>query len=346
MENAPELTVLKKDIVKVSEEGSTNFENHRGYKRVFAPQRLTLGLFLPLSVYTGKLNVMEEHIKHIRYIDQRNFAAIWVRDIPLYDPGFGDAGQVFDALGYLSYLAGQTHQIALGTGSIVLPLWHPVALAKMIGTLDHLSNNRLLLGIGSGDRMAEFPAFGVDFASRGARFANIVEELRMLTSTSFPTIQSEITQMHGLDLIPKPVNPHIPMLITGSSQQSLSWIAAHGDGWITYPGATASSLHTARLRDKIQAWRALIPHTIFKPHMTNEWIDLVDDPHFPRTPIQGGFVLKTGRLGLIELLQEWQEAGVNHAALGIQYCQRPIPEVIDELASEVLPHFPTLPTTM
>jgi len=76
--------------------------------------------------------------------------------------------------------------------------------------------------------------------------------------------------------------------------------------------------------------------------MTNEWIDLAEDPDFPRTPLQGGYVLKTGRNGLIALLGEWKAAGVNHAALGIQMARRPVGEVIQELAEEVLPLFPTL----
>ncbi|MFG0495722.1 LLM class flavin-dependent oxidoreductase, partial [Pseudomonas sp. YQ_13] len=93
---------------------------------------------------------------------------------------------------------------------------------------------------------------------------------------------------------------------------------------------------------KIRAWRAAIPGGGFRPHVTNEWIDLDENPDFPRTPLQGGYVLRTGRNGLIELLHEWREAGVNHAALGIQMAQRPAQEVIRELAEEVLPLFPSL----
>ncbi|MOA69685.1 hypothetical protein D3C78_1980030 [compost metagenome] len=51
-------------------------------------------------------------------------------------------------------------------------------------------------------------------------------------------------------------------------------------------------------------------------------------------------MLRTGRKGLIDLLTQWQAAGVNHAALGIQFSERPPGEVIQELAEEVLPHFP------
>ncbi|MGH0241130.1 hypothetical protein NKY70_27735 [Sinorhizobium meliloti] len=79
-----------------------------------------------------------------------------------------------------------------------------------------------------------------------------------------------------------------------------------------------------------------------RPHMTNDWLDLVDDPDFPRTPLRGGFVLKTGRKGLIDLLSKWQKAGVNHAALGIQFSERPAKEIIQELAEAILPLFPSL----
>ncbi|NMX83929.1 hypothetical protein HBO10_30985 [Pseudomonas sp. WS 5503] len=51
------------------------------------------------------------------------------------------------------------------------------------------------------------------------------------------------------------------------------------------------------------------------------------------------FTLRTGRKGLITLLEEWQAVGVNHAALGIQFAQRPAAEIIQELAEYVLPHF-------
>lgn len=318
------------------------FEHHRAFKRLFAPGKLTLGLFLPLDFYTGDLGIFHQHTEHIKQIDLKNFAAVWVRDIPLFDPGFGDAGQVYDAFTYLSYLAGQTNNVALGTGSIILPFWHPVALAKTAASLDQLSDNRLILGVGSGDRMAEFPAFNVTFEQRGERFRQVLEEFRILHTTAFPEITSSLTQIRGVDLLPKSVTSHIPALITGASQQALSWVAEHGDGWITYPGATTKKKEVLVLGEKIKAWRKWIPNGVFKPHMTNEWIELAEDPHFPRTALRGGFILKTGRLGLIDLLHEWQEIGVNHVAIGIQFGNRPIGEMIDELAEEVLPHFPAL----
>ena len=320
---------------------NNKFEHHKTFNRVFRPGKLSLGIFLPLQVYDNNINLFNQHLKYIKQIDSSGFASLWVRDIPMYDPNFRDVGQVYDPLSYLAYIAGQTTQVALGTASIVLPLHHPISLAKTTASIDQLSNGRLLLGVGSGDRYAEFPAFNKTFERRGELFREVLQDMQTLHNTESPKINSSITKMQDLNLVPKPLHTNIPALVTGASQQSLDWIATHADGWITYPGPTTTNEDTLNLEQKIKAFRDLIPNGAFKPHMTNEWIELDEDPHYPRTPLRGGFVLKTGRLGLIELLQKWEAIGVNHAAIGIQYGKRDIGETLDELASEVLPYFKT-----
>ncbi|MNH18851.1 Luciferase-like monooxygenase [compost metagenome] len=199
-----------------------------------------------------------------------------------------------------------------------------------------------MLGIASGDRPVEFPAYGLPHEKRGERFAQSVDYFRQLLAGPSAPIHSPLGQLDGARLLPCPVTGRIPLLVTGSSRQSLQWLGEQADGWITYPEATHNILGPRRLAEKIRAWRAAIPGGGFRPHVTNEWIDLDENPDFPRTPLQGGYVLRTGRNGLIELLHEWREAGVNHAALGIQMAQRPVQEVIQELAEQVLPLFPSL----
>nr|WP_232242949.1 LLM class oxidoreductase [Paenibacillus sp. GSMTC-2017] len=318
-----------------------NFSRHPGFRRMFAPNKLTIGLFLPLKFYVGQMDVLKGQADLVESIDKRNFAAIWVRDVPLFDPAFGDAGQLFDPFVYLSYLAAKTKNVSLVTGSAIFTLRHPIDLAKAAASIDVLSGGRLVLGIASGDRLAEFPAYGINADNRDVRFRETVEYFRELTHNRSPEIQSSLGRMKGLELLPKPATGGIPLVVTGSSRQSLDWIAEHSDGWLTYPQATTNELGPIMLGQKINAWREKIPGGVFKPHMTNEWIDLVEDAHYPRTPLRGGFVLRTGRLGLIQLLEEWQAVGVNHAALGIQFSNRPSEEVIQELAEEVLPLFPT-----
>ncbi|MDR2308430.1 MAG: LLM class oxidoreductase [Paucimonas sp.] len=318
------------------------FAQHPGYRRLFAPDQLTLGIFLPLRFYEGDMQVLAHQAQLVGELDRLGFAATWVRDVPLFDPAFGDAGQVFDPFAYLAYLAAHTRNITLATGSAIFTLRHPIDLAKAATTLDCLSGGRLVLGIASGDRPVEFPAYGLEPDSRGERFAQSVEYFRRLLAERPAPIQSPLGQLSDALLLPRPVSRRIPLLVTGASRQSLQWLGEQADGWLTYPEATHNILGPRRLAEKIRAWRALIPGGGFRPHVTNEWIDLDDDPDFPRTPQRGGYVLRTGRNGLIDLLGEWREAGVNHAALGLQMARRPPQAIIQELAEHVLPLFPSL----
>ncbi|MBN3264039.1 LLM class oxidoreductase [Pectobacterium brasiliense] len=319
----------------------TAFATHPGYRRMFAPDQLTIGIFLPLRFYEGDMRVLAGQADLVTDIDRRGFAAVWVRDVPLFDPSFGDAGQVFDPFTYLAFLAAKTNTIALATGSAVFSLRHPIDLAKASTTIDQLSGGRLVMGIASGDRASEFPAYGLEHSGRGERFSQTVAYFRQLVRADNLSIDSPLGRINGAEFLPKPATGAIPLIVTSSSGQSLAWIAEHADGWLTYPEATHNHQGPQRLAEKIRAWRNLIPDGGFRPHMTNEWLDLVDDPDHPRTPLRGGYVLRTGRKGLIALLEEWRQAGVNHAALGIQFSERPVAEVIQELAEDVLPHFPS-----
>ncbi|MEC7133027.1 MAG: LLM class flavin-dependent oxidoreductase, partial [Pseudomonadota bacterium] len=104
---------------------------------------------------------MTEHHSRIQLADKLGFKAAWVRDVPVYDPSFGDAAQVFETFTYLGYLAGITDNILLGTAAVVLPLRQPLLVKKAAATVQQLSNDRLILGVASGDRPVEYPLFDV-----------------------------------------------------------------------------------------------------------------------------------------------------------------------------------------
>lgn len=333
-------TLIRTDRATLRGASAPAFANHPGYSRMFAADQLTLGIFLPLRFYEGDMSVLIGQADLVSEIDRHGFAAVWVRDVPLFDPYFGDAGQVFDPFTYLAYLAARTKRISLATGSAIFSLRHPIDLAKAASSIDQLSGGRLVMGIASGDRPVEFPAYGLEHGERGERFAEAVSYFRQLMQPGENTIASPLGHLEGAQLLPKPATGNIPLLITGSSRQSMQWLGEHADGWLTYPESTQSIMGPRRLAEKINAWRGHIPDRGFRPHVTNEWIDLDENPNFPRTPLRGGYVLKTGRLGLIELLSEWRDAGVNHAAIGIHLAHRPAQEIIQELAEEVLPLFP------
>jgi luciferase-type oxidoreductase len=259
------------------------------------------------------------------------FAALWFRDVPLRDPSFGDVGQVFDPWVYLGFIAAQTRRIALATGAIVLPLRHPLHTAKAAASVDQLSGGRLLLGVASGDRPVEFPAFGVDAEQRGPAFRENVRVVRQVLESAFEPLSSPYGTMIGADVVPKPV-ARIPILVTGSSRQSPEWIAQSSDGWITYPRPVLQQARLAR------EWHESVERHApgaFKPFAQSFYVDLAADPDAPPTPIHLGF--RAGWKALLAYARALREAGVNHVALNLKYGRRSAADVLEEIGREVVP---------
>lgn len=305
-----------------------------GFARMFAPDRLSLGLFFPIEAFAGDRPGMRGQVALARRAEQAGFSALWFRDVPLRDPVFGDVGQVYDPWVYLGYIVAGTRTIALATGAIVLPIRHPVHTAKAAASVDRLSGGRLVLGVASGDRSGEFPAFGCDIEARGELFREHLRVLRRLLGESFPAVDSRYGSLRGHDLVPKPCADGVPLLVTGNSRQSLDWIAAHADGWVTYPRNTDAQQRT------IAGWRetaARVRPGEFLPFAQSLYIDLADDPDQAPQPIHLGYRL--GRRPLVELLATLRDAGANHVALNLKYGRRPALAVLDELAEHVLPEF-------
>src|SRR4029078_4197747 len=99
-------------------------DEHPGFRKMFAPGRLTFGVFFPIEAFQGDEPTMRDQERLARRAEELGYAALWVRDVPLRDPTFGDVGQIYDPWVYLGWVAAQTHTIALATGSIILPLRH------------------------------------------------------------------------------------------------------------------------------------------------------------------------------------------------------------------------------
>ncbi|MFF3631431.1 LLM class flavin-dependent oxidoreductase [Streptomyces sp. NPDC002164] len=132
---------------------------------------------------------------------------------------FGDVGQVYDPWTALAWLAEHTSRITLAAGSVIFPLRHPIDLAEQAASVDHLSGGRLILGVASGDRPVEFPAYGLDHATRGARYREAVGSFRELLSRpvgpdtaepgTAPAILSRSTRRRCADKLtgPRPTRP-------------------------------------------------------------------------------------------------------------------------------------------
>jgi luciferase-type oxidoreductase len=311
---------------------ATDATESNGYLRMFSPGKLTVGVFFPIEAYQRDEPTMRDQERLARRAEELGFAALWTRDVPLRDPHFGDLGQVYDPWVYLGWIAAHTTTIALATGSIVLPLRHPLHTAKAAASIDRLSGGRFVLGVASGDRPIEFPAFGVDATRRDVLFRENFDVIRKVLTEEFPVVESSYGSMLGtVDLVPKPL-AGLPVLVTGTSRQSLDWIAQNADGWISYPRPLE------RQAELIARWREAVSATArgtFKPFSQSLYIDLTSDPDFPPQPIHLGF--RGGRRFVLAFLARLQAIGVNHVILNLKYGARGAGEVLDEIGQKVLP---------
>ncbi len=302
------------------------------FQKMFERGRLTLGVFFPIEAFQRDEPTMRNQEHLARRAEELGFAALWFRDVPLRDPNFGDIGQVYDPWVYLGWIAAQTRRIALATGSIILPVRHPLHTAKAAASVDQLSGGRLVLGVASGDRPIEFPAFGIDFDTRDALFRENLRVIREVLAEEFPTVQSLYGSLLGTaDLVPKPVG-RMPILVTGSSRQTLEWIAEHSDGWITYPRPLEQQ---AELVARWRAAVATVAQEEFKPFTQSFYLDLADAPDEPPTPIHLGF--RGGRNFIFRFFDALRKAGVNHVILNLKYGRREAKDVLEEVGQEILP---------
>ncbi|HEX6421782.1 MAG TPA: LLM class oxidoreductase [Acidimicrobiales bacterium] len=306
---------------------------HPGMSRMFPPDgRLTVGVFFAIEAYAGAVPTMADQVELARRAEALGFAALWFRDVPLYEPSFGDVGQIHDPWVYLGHIAAHTTEVALATGGIVLPLRHPLDVAKAAASVDVLSSGRMVLGIASGDRPVEYPAYGIDLATRAERYREAVRFLRR-AHEDFPVVRSALGSLSGAtDLLPKPVAGALPVLAVGRAGQPLPWLARHLDGLVTYPRSRAQQ------RRVIQQWRDAVDTSApgsRKPFAQSLYIDLVTDAGAPPSPIHLGYRL--GRRALIDHLRALREDGVAHVILNLKYGSRPAAGVIEEIGDHVLP---------
>jgi luciferase-type oxidoreductase len=288
---------------------------------------LSVGLFFPITTSPDAVPAMENQVERARLASDLGFDALWFRDVPLFWPEFDDAGQVYDPWVFLSHVAAHTDDVALATGSIVLPLRHPLHVAKAAASVDRLSDGRLVLGVASGDRPPEFPAFGVPEGDRGERFRESVRVLRSVWSEEYPELESSFGDLDGsMDLLPKPTTESLPLLVTGHARQSRDWIADHGDGWVYYQRDVED------LEEMVADWRARTEG--YKPFVQVMHVDLAPDPTADAEPIHQGHA--AGTEWFRDRLRAVADAGVDHVMINVRHGGRDVRSVLTEFGEEVL----------
>lgn len=143
----------------------------------------------------------------------------------------------------LSFCAAVTERIRLIPNIVVLPYRHPLIVAKMVATLDVLSEGRFTLAVATGYLRGEYKALGVDFEQRNALFDQAVEVLRGVWSEDDFSYQGTGIAASGLAANPKP-QPLPPLWIGGNSRHSRQRVARYGDGWTPFPAPRVMSQTT------------------------------------------------------------------------------------------------------
>jgi probable F420-dependent oxidoreductase len=131
----------------------------------------------------------------------------------------------------LSYVAGVTQRIRLGSTVIILPYRNPIVQAKMFASLDVLSGGRVLCGVGVGWLQKEFDTLGVPYAERGPMSDEFLKIFRLLWSAEHPEFHGQYYQFDGIQFHPKPVQQPLPIWVGGHSKRAIRRAVVYGQCW-------------------------------------------------------------------------------------------------------------------
>ena len=146
-----------------------------------------------------------------------------------------------------SLLAAQT-ELPIYVGLYLLPLRHPVPVARQLATLSQLAPGRLTLGVGlGGEDPHEIVICGVDPKTRGSRMDESLRILRGLADGTPLTFDGEFFSLQDALIVPAP-SPRVPLIVGGRSNAAVSRAARLGDGWL---GIWVSPRRYAQVRDQI-----------------------------------------------------------------------------------------------
>lgn len=186
--------------------------------------------------------------------DEAGFDSLWVFDHVVLQKdqeskypysvdgkmGFNPQLDFLEPLTLLTYLSAITSRVQLGTSVLVVPMRHPVLHAKILATMDRLSNGRVILGAGIGWWKQEFEVLNVPFEKRGKRMDECLTLMQSLWKDEWVNFRGEFYEAVDWTCNPRPASGSIPLWLGGESPQQMARIGRFADGWL----ATAKSLPT------------------------------------------------------------------------------------------------------
>jgi alkanesulfonate monooxygenase SsuD/methylene tetrahydromethanopterin reductase-like flavin-dependent oxidoreductase (luciferase family) len=176
-----------------------------------------------------------------RHADATGWDGVYVMDHFMgNDPGTGvlPRGAVevptLEGTGALAALAVATQRVRLGTLVLGNTYRHPAVVANWAATVDHISDGRVLLGVGAGWQVNEHQQYGIDLPPPGellSRFAEACQVWHGLLRRERTTLEGRFYQLTDAICEPKPVQDRLPLLIGGKGDRMLGIVARYADEW-------------------------------------------------------------------------------------------------------------------
>lgn len=168
-------------------------------------------------------------------LEELGFDSLWVSDHVVVPAGERYIPEVIhEPLALLAWLAAATSRATLGVSVLILPYRDPVFTAKFLGSVDVLSEGRLVLGVGAGWLKEEFGALSASYEERGPVTDEYLKVIRNLWETDTSSFSGRWKRYEDLRLFPKRAGSRsgpIPIVVGGNAPVSIRRAAELGDGW-------------------------------------------------------------------------------------------------------------------
>jgi probable F420-dependent oxidoreductase len=201
----------------------------------------------------------------VRIAEQAGFEGVFLSDhlcIPP-DQTEGSGGRYLDVLATLAFIAGATEKIRLGISVLVVPYRPAVLTAKQVATIQELSGERMILGIGVGWMKPEFQALGAEFRRRGAITDETLNVIHHLFSADVPgAYNGKLVQFPSFVFLPRPRRPII--WIGGNGPAAMTRAVKFGDGWHPMLPATELKAKVEELHAGALAAGRAVPEIIVR----------------------------------------------------------------------------------
>ena len=200
-----------------------------------------------------------------RRVEALGYDSVWVPDHLVSREAAADR---LEAWQLLAAIAASTRRIRVGPLVSPVTFRHPAVLAKMAATVDHVSDGRLILGLGAGGLPIEHEMFGIAFGPRSERIERLDEAcvvVRSMFDDPQPAFIGRHYQLRDAIAEPKPTQRHLPLLIGGGSPLVVGIAATHADMWnmIATPDLFAPAVAGLRSRlDAVGRERAAVTATV------------------------------------------------------------------------------------